>query len=154
MTTFTLPEYLEVKGARGADAIAETANWSDEFVAYLARYAIGVICQRASAGEKDERTKKKIEAERLDSLLRGEMPATGGGGGPRLSALDIAERDVLAGLLRKYCSMKKGEAEKTARNRSEALKLIAEAVKQPAAKVGEAVDAKAMQLAALADISL
>jgi hypothetical protein len=87
----TLPETLEVGGPAGHERSMSTANWTEEFLLNMMLHGIKQRrTDRFSVVKSNDGISKATEAlAALDaSLLAGELPSGGGGGGPRLSIED------------------------------------------------------------------
>lgn len=86
-----LPESIDIGGPAGHERSMSTANWTDEFVLNMMLHGIKQRrTDRFSVVKSNDGLTKAVEAlATLDaSLIAGELPTGGGGGGPRLSIED------------------------------------------------------------------
>lgn len=80
---------ITVKNAAGTETVLDITEWSNEFRAYMMAYAHGVRMQRCTANAEPAKHAETRQA-MFDSMARGEMPASGGGGGPRMTVEEAA----------------------------------------------------------------
>lgn len=116
MFTVELPDTMEIVGARGITAEMDLKAVGAKGLMDLAKYAAGVISQRASA-QGCETLKEKQSAERiaLDKVASGNWQPGARSGGKTLSPVDQATRNVVT-LLIEGLGVAKTAAEKHARS--------------------------------------
>ena len=92
--TINLPESIDVGGPAGHERTMATSAWAEEFVLNMMLHGIKQRrTDRFSVVKSTDGVTKAIDAlAELDAkLIAGELPAGGGGGGPRLSVEDAGQ---------------------------------------------------------------
>ena len=80
---------ITVNDANGKPTDLNIVGWGPEFTAYMLAYAHRVRMQRCTANVDPDKHQEAREA-MFESMAKGEMPSSGGGGGSRLSVKDAA----------------------------------------------------------------